>query len=337
MAISEEEVIWGYRMILGREPESVDAVHANMGSVDLHHLHNRFLGSEEFLLKRKNYALEIGKVAQDSNSNQINQPIEYEATLNQLVDCTAKVVRDNECVRPFTPHYVHQPLSTFEDSDIDKNVEDYWSTGIPVVQELISTLGKYNFTEAAVKTVVEYGCEVGTVSFALSHYFKKVNGYDSSSGLVRLANKKANELSRLNCVFHEGSRNPFSIFEPCDLFYSKDALKSLPPPLILQTIRNALRSLKSGGVAVFELPTSLAGYSFSIKEWLQAEKSLEETTHCLPQQPVFAITQENACEVLEVSEKKDSEHRLISNRFIIRKINNVKAKKLVLPVFLSQH
>ena len=102
-------------------------------------------------------------------------------------------------------------------------------------------------------------------------------------------------------------------------------------------MRNALRSLKPGGVAVFELPTSLADYSFSIKKWLLAEKSIEGAIHCLPQQPIFAAVNENACEVLEISEQKDLERRLITNRFIVRKISTTKGKKLVLPVFLNTH
>ena len=53
MSITRDEVLWGYRMILGRDPESEEALIANMGSDDLYHLQKRFMGSEEFLLKRK--------------------------------------------------------------------------------------------------------------------------------------------------------------------------------------------------------------------------------------------------------------------------------------------
>lgn len=337
MAISEKEVIWGYQMIFGREPESVDALHANMNSLDLHTLQNRFLASTEFLLKRKNYAAAYHQDALEADLGMADGPIEYEATLNQLVECTAKVLHNNEFVRPVRPHYALRPLVELDESDIDKNVEDYWATGLPEVQALVDSLNNYHFIDTEFKTVVVYGCEVGRFSFALSRHFQKVIGYDSSAGLVQLANNKAIELSLFNCAFHASSRNPFSVFESCDFFYSKDALHTLPPPLMLQTIRNALRALKPGGIAVFELPTSLPDYSFSIKKWLQTEKSSEVIIHCLLQQPVFAAIQENACEILEVSEQKDLEQKSITNRFMIRKINTTKAKKLVLPVFLSQH
>jgi SAM-dependent methyltransferase len=335
MAISEKEVIWGYQMIFGREPESVDALHANMNSADLHTLQNRFLASTEFLLKRKNYAAAYRQDVQEDDFAPTAGAIEYEATLNQLVECTAKVLNDSEFVRAVRPHYALRPLVDLDETDIDKNVEDYWATGLPEAQALVDTLNKHHFVDTKIKTVVEFGCEVGRRSFALSQCFQKVIGYDSSAGLVRLAKNKASELLLVNCTFHESARNPFSVFEPCDLFYSKDALQSLPPPLILQTIRNALRSLKPGGLALFELPTSLADYSFSIKKWLQTDKSSELTIHCLPQQPVFAAIQENACEILEVSEQKDTDRKLITNRFMVRKISTAKAKKLVLPVFLS--
>ena len=337
MAISEKEVLWGYQMIFGREPESVDALHANMNSVDLHTLQNRFLASTEFLLKRKNYAAAYRQEVQDADLGAAHGAVEYEATLNQLVECAAKVLYDNKFVRPVHPHYALRPLVDLDESDIDKNVEDYWATGLPEVQALVETLNNYHFVDTQFKTVVEFGCEVGRRSFALSQFFQKVIGYDSSAGLVQLAKNKASELLLVNCTFHESARNPFSVFEPCDLFCSKDALQTLPPPLMLQTIRNALRSLKPGGIAVFELPTSLADYSFSIRHWLQTDKSSELIIHCLPQQPVFAAIKENACDILEVSEQKDTYRKLITNRFIVRKISTAKAKKLVFPVFLSQH
>ena len=78
MAISEKEVIWGYQMIFGREPESADALHANMNSVDLHTLQSRFLASTEFLLKRKNYAAAHRQDIQDDDFGTAVGAIEYE-------------------------------------------------------------------------------------------------------------------------------------------------------------------------------------------------------------------------------------------------------------------
>ena len=142
MAISEKEVIWGYQMIFGREPESVEALQANMNSLDLHTLQNRFLASTEFLLKRKNFAAAYVQNVQDADFVAVHPSIEYEATLNQLVECTAKVLNDNEFVRPVRPHYALRPLVDIDESDIDKNVEDYWATGSPEVEALVESLSK---------------------------------------------------------------------------------------------------------------------------------------------------------------------------------------------------
>ncbi|MEO1206031.1 MAG: sulfotransferase family 2 domain-containing protein [Pseudomonadota bacterium] len=48
MAVTRDEVIWAYRMILGREPENEDAINSNLLAVNLKALRERLLKSEEF-------------------------------------------------------------------------------------------------------------------------------------------------------------------------------------------------------------------------------------------------------------------------------------------------
>jgi len=48
MALSRESVVWGYRFILGREPESEAAIAAHMPAADLDALRRALLASEEF-------------------------------------------------------------------------------------------------------------------------------------------------------------------------------------------------------------------------------------------------------------------------------------------------
>src|ERR1051325_2133590 len=46
--VTREEVVWAYRMLLGREPEDEAAIEAHCHHPDIDSLRRTFLGSEEF-------------------------------------------------------------------------------------------------------------------------------------------------------------------------------------------------------------------------------------------------------------------------------------------------
>ena len=48
MAVTRDAVVWGYRLILGREPESEQAIHSHLGARDDAHLAQILLSSDEF-------------------------------------------------------------------------------------------------------------------------------------------------------------------------------------------------------------------------------------------------------------------------------------------------
>ncbi|GGE95110.1 FkbM family methyltransferase [Stappia taiwanensis] len=53
MTITKEDVIWAYRMILGREPESEEVIRLHMGLADREALRAAMLASQEFQSKQK--------------------------------------------------------------------------------------------------------------------------------------------------------------------------------------------------------------------------------------------------------------------------------------------
>jgi SAM-dependent methyltransferase len=335
MSITRDEVLWGYRMILGREPESEEALIANMGSDDLYHLQKRFMGSEEFLLKRKNYFAE-----------QVSPPVaelplppalevEYSATLGQLVDCVAKLRSQFSKVGPTSPHFAVGLEAPETLDSIEANLAQFWSTGHAEAQALLQLLARFGLTDLNNKIALEYGCNIGRLSLGLAAGFKQLNSYDMSDGKIKLANKAAVDAAVFNCRFHFSSGNPFAALEPCDFFYSKNTFQYYPPPIIHQLICNALRSLKPDGLAIFQVPTYQPDYSFSIARWL-SQASADASIHCLPQQAIFALVAEAKCEMLEV---KDEPSTLgagsVSNIFVVRKTGAAQPKKLMLPVLLS--
>ena len=91
--------------------------------------------------------------------------------------------------------------------------------------------------------------------------------------------------------------------------------------VITELTRNALRALKPDGIAVFQIPTYISGYHFSLPEWLQSERLADIQMHCLPQSRVFALIAELRCDLLEVREDDATGEagKIVSNTFVVRK------------------
>jgi SAM-dependent methyltransferase len=335
MSITRDEVLWGYRMILGRDPESEEALVANMGSDDLYHLQQRFMGSEEFLLKRKNYLAERTASTQSVAPLVPSQEVEYSVTLGQLVDCVAKVRAQYAKVGPTEPHFSVVMDSPEAIDSVDANISQFWATGHAQAQDLLQPLEHFGLTELKNKTAVEFGCGIGRLSLGLAGKFKQLHSYDVSDSQITLAKKASVDAGVHNSQFHLSSGNPFSALEPTDFFYSKNTFEHYPPPIIHQFIRNALRSLKSDGLALFQVPTSGFDYTFSMANFLSKDNE-SAVRHCLPQYAIFALISEAKCELLEVKEEQgDSFAGSVSNIFLVRKPGAKPTKKLMLPVLLS--
>ena len=335
MSITREEVLWGYRTIFGRDPESDEALVANMASDDLYHLQQRFMRSEEFLLKRKNYMAGRKVLLPSAVPTARDFEVEYSATLGQLVDCVAKVRSQYANVGPTEPHFSVDvdPLEALD--SVEKNISQFWATGHVEAEALVKPLERYGLTQLKSKTATEFGCGVGRLSFGLAGMFKQLHSYDVSDSQITLAKKASVDAAVDNCQFHLSSGNPFAALESCDFFYSKNTFQHYPPPVIHQFIRNALRSLKPDGLALFQVPTFQLSYSFSIASFLSKDHA-EELVHCLPQHAIFALIAESKCELLEVKQDhSDQPAGTVSNTFLVRRAGAKQAKKLMLPVFLS--
>ena len=335
MSITRDEVLWGYRMILGRDPESEEALIANMGSDDLYHLQKRFMGSEEFLLKRKHHFIERSAPQPNASLLPLAIEVEYSATLGQLVDCVAKLRSQYLKIGPTKPHFTVAVETPEVLDSVDANLSQFWATGHAEAQVLLQSLERSGLIDVKDKTAVEYGCGIGLLSLGLAANFKQVHSYDVSDSQIKLAQQAADDAAVHNCLFHFCSGNPFAAVEPNDFFYSKNTFQHYPPPIIYQFIRNALRSLKPDGVALFQVPTYQPEYSFSISDWLSRD-DIEASIHCLPQQAIFALIAEAKCELLEVKEEpSDLPEGTVSNVFLVRRAGATQPKKLMLPVLLS--
>ncbi len=104
-------------------------------------------------------------------------------------------------------------------------------------------------------TALDFGCGVGRLTQALAQYFDIVHGVDISPPMLELAETLNRQGDR--CRFHLNPNPDLSLFADAtfDFVYSNITLQHIPPRYARGYIREFLRVLKPGGVAVFQVPS----------------------------------------------------------------------------------
>jgi ubiquinone/menaquinone biosynthesis C-methylase UbiE len=138
-----------------------------------------------------------------------------------------------------------------------------WDTGqffktgdeeISKVMEACLQLGYPKGTEC----VLDFGCGVGRCTRALAKYFKECYGVDISENMIAKANELNSSIS--NCTFTVNYDEDLRIFSDdyFDMIYTTAVLQHIPSTLLIRNyISEFLRTLKAGGILVFQLPHSI--------------------------------------------------------------------------------
>jgi len=107
-----------------------------------------------------------------------------------------------------------------------------------------------------------------------------------------------------------------------DVIYSIIVLQHNPPPVIDRILGTFARILKPGGIAYFQVPTYVQGYSFDLGEYLESKVGTPSMEmHVYPQDRVFRrFAEYNAVPVAVVEDDATAMHAFgRSNTFLFAK------------------
>jgi SAM-dependent methyltransferase len=323
LAVTEDDVIWCYQSLLGRAPESREAVQKLVAAADIRALVLLFLASPEYQKRNARHAL---------------VPLSEGQMDVEVTASTAEMLRLQDRIRAAWTHLGearphHSVLTADEylaESINDRSIEQFYQSGEPEAATIDAILKRYGFPAANTSTCVEYGCGLGRVTFSLAKRFGMVHGYDISSNHIAMAKQRALDRAVRNVQFHLCAADVgYQALEQCDFFFSCIVFQHNPPPIIRAMISSSLRSLREGGMAIFQVPTFKAGYRFHLQGYLATPRGLDIEMHCIPQQTVFEIVADEGCQVLEVREDDRVGHlgEWISNTFVVRRLSQGQSRK----------
>ena len=250
--------------------------------------------------------------------------VETEATAEQLGAMLARIGTYWAQIGQTAPHWSVLTDERFLPERIAEMEEHFYKTGAHEAGVMRGGLLRNGLKPAQLPRCVEFGCGVGRVTVHLAKLFRRVTACDISAPHLALT-KAACAARGLNRVLtHQVT--PEAPMPPgaCEAWFSCIALQHNPPPVMRHLLGLGLTSLVRGGVAMFQLPTWLAGYRFTVAGYLAAQEPPVMEMHALPQPVVFATIAAAGCDVLEVREQpyaygpKGDEG--LSNFFLVRRM-----------------
>lgn len=299
MAIARDDVISAYRYVFNREPENPAAIDRLLDVEDWRHLRSIFVQSNEFRsqLIRLTGRAQVGRFLQVTDSEiEVDADKLSEQAMFDRIACNWRRFGETE------PHFSVLTNPLFKPDAIEQHMREFLDSGHFDVERLLNFPRRAGIAPEQYGRTLDFGCGVGRLTTALSPHAKQVVGVDISAGHLREGNKIVLRTGvdnvELRLIAAIDDIDDLGYF---DLVISRIVLQHNPPPIMAAIYRKLLRRLAPGGCAVIQIPTYIAGYRFSVEEYLQSE-NVQMEMNALPQQVIFKIIAQEGCRPLEVRE-----------------------------------
>ncbi len=131
---------------------------------------------------------------------------------------------------------------------------EFFQTGILETDSIFSELNRLQLAIAP-ERALDFGCGVGRLTAALAHHFKHVDGVDIAPSMVAEARRRFGDDSQM--AFHLVEDDSLSMFPTgtFDFIYTAHVLQHMEPRYSERYVREFVRVLAPGGVAVIQMTT----------------------------------------------------------------------------------
>ena len=300
--IREEDVVYAYRFMFDREPESREIVAQYANQVNsLRELRDLFLNSTEFreLLDRNlpPRAPKPGFQGPPMHVELTDDP----AILDALF---AKTVAQWEHLGQTEPYWSVLTSDLYFIEAFHQSRDAFFATGEVEVQAFEATVARAGLSFPSNARCLELGCGVGRVTAALAKRFHEVVAVDVSQPHLDIAKNELARFQLVNQIDYQklSQLKQIEKLGQFDVVYTKIVLQHNPPPVINYLLRSMLNNLNLGGVALFQVPVYKAGYNFNISQFLNITQTGLMDMHYFPHIELFKLFEGAGCLIHELRE-----------------------------------
>jgi len=318
MPLSEDDVRYAFRFLLGREIEGEAMIQQFIDVyADLESLREGLMSSEEYRLIHAARTARISRFPADAGSRRIETRAAAEPRAHLIV----QQVAHRRALGEAEPWWSCLPDDRFRAAHIDAAALDaFWQGGKAEAELCEAMLRRHNMAPGAFRICVEFGCGVGRMSRWLAERFPRVIATDISTSHLEIARRTLDEAGRgaVNTVLLS-SNAAFEALPRFDALVSVQALQYLPPPMVRHFLERLLERLKPEGIAYLQLCTAQLGYAYDpLAAPPPTPGSLD--VHAFPQDALFEVLEAAGCVALEFREDNHSSPQRLSNTLLLRKL-----------------
>lgn len=318
--ISREDVVYAYRLLLGREPENEAVVtHYATEVQSLKVLRGLFMSSMEFRQSlTKSTLARMPKPVMPAT----RMRVELQASPDKLAALLNQVGKQWQHLGETEPHWSVLTNEGYFQENFQTNKAAFYASGDGELKVFEGALSRAGLSAGAFKSCVELGCGVGRMTVPLARLFERTLGVDVSAAHLALASQRVQELGVGNIAFQRLEQvDGLQSLPAFDVLYSRIVLQHNPPPVMGKLLADLLARLNPGGVAYFQIPTYKAGYRFQIDEYLAAPNHTDMEVHYYPQDALMDLLAAHHCRVLEMREDDaiGVSSSVLSNTLLVQK------------------
>ncbi|MDR2194183.1 MAG: class I SAM-dependent methyltransferase [Treponema sp.] len=320
--VTKQEIIDGYRFMLNRLPESEKVIDGRLRSnMTFKQFHDELWNCPEFKTGRLNsfYDFRFDCAFPPYNVEYKSSPENIQKIVSHIETVWSNYGKD-EAYWSVLTHSMFLRENLTNDA-----IETFYASGKDTMRQIEATLRRCGEWERLNRNAcMEYGCGVGRVTIQLANIFEQVTGLDISQGHLELARQHINALLIKNINVQKIDRlEDIARLPKYDFIFTVIVLQHNPPPIIAILIESFFKLLKKDGIVIFQVPVQIAGYTFSVDDYIsQMNDCTTMEMHMLPQSEILKIARENNCYPLEIHGDhctSDPQSR-ISETFVFKKL-----------------
>jgi methylase of polypeptide subunit release factors len=295
---AEQVVCAAYHALLGRDPDE-EGRRAHTAQLResgaLSELFRNFLGSPEFGVHHP--AILAAHESQPKNAIQLQlSDSEHQLLWQHVRNTWTRLGQEDPYFSVVTSDQYRQDRMS---PDAGQRFYDSGQVDLNRVEAFLSRNGRELPRDGV---CVDYGCGLGRITLWLAKRCKRVIAVDVSEAHLAIARRELAARGVANVEFHLlRGRGDLAALNGADLFHSIIVLQHNPPPIIAEILNAALKGLKNGGSAFFQVPTYGSNYHWSYDRFIADDLPAGDMEmHVIPQSVVFALAAEAGCVPVEV-------------------------------------
>ena len=177
----------------------------------------------------------------------------------------ASVKRTFEALGKDDPLYAVLSRKGLRDNRWDP--DEFFDEGKKEIANVMAYLERLDVVVAR-QRALDFGCGVGRLSQALAEHFDGVTGVDISESMIERAHEYNRHGDRVQYLVNTTEDIESVGSSTFDFAYSNKTLQHIPPDSAKVYLREIFRTLRPGGVAVFQVPNGKAFNPSSVRAQL---------------------------------------------------------------------